>query len=133
MDSATRQLVRERGKDRCEYCQLHQKHDKFYRFHIEHIIPKKHRGIDDASNLALACYHCNLHKGSNLSGIDPETGSIVQLLNPRQQQWDDHFVFDGSAIRGLTPTGRATVIVFAMNAPIRLELRAELLENGEVA
>jgi hypothetical protein len=40
-------------------------------------------------------------------------------------------MFQGPMVRGLTPIGRATVVVFAMNAPIRLEMRAELLANGE--
>jgi len=32
-------------------------------------------------NLAFACYHCNLHKGPNLSGIDQESGALVRLFN----------------------------------------------------
>jgi hypothetical protein len=30
-------------------------------------------GSDDPDNLALACHHCNLHKGPNLAGVDPRT------------------------------------------------------------
>ena len=41
-------------------------------------------------------------------------------------------MIDGAVIRGLTPTGRVTVVVLAMNAPIRVEMRAELLAHGEV-
>lgn len=83
MDQIKRRRVRERARDRCEYCQLPQEHSPVAKLQIEHIIPKKHGGNDDLKNLALACIDCNLHKGSNLTGIDPETGTIVQLYNPR--------------------------------------------------
>ena len=126
MDVATRDLVRQRASDRCEYCGLARDDAPFAAFHIEHIIPKKHGGSDDASNLALACYHCNLHKGPNLTGIDPDSGAIVTLFHPRRETWDEHFVRQGLLIQGLTPTGRATVRVLMMNAVGRLELRSEL-------
>jgi hypothetical protein len=124
MDAATRELVRQRADNRCEYCGLARDDAPFAAFHIEHIIPKKHGGSDDASNLALACYHCNLHKGPNLTGIDPDSGAIVPLFHPRQQSWHEHFALQGSVIVGLTDTGRATVRVLMMNAVGRLELRS---------
>jgi hypothetical protein len=37
-----------------------------------------------------AAYHCNLHKGPNLSGIDPDTGTVAPLFHPRRDTWDDH-------------------------------------------
>lgn len=110
---------------------MHQDRDPFYRFHVEHIIPKQHGGSDDETNLALACHHCNLHKGPNLTGIDPQTRLITPLFHPRQQRREDHFELVGTAVRGLTAVGRTTVVVLAMNAPIRLELRGELRSNGE--
>ncbi len=84
----------------------------------------QHRGTDDASNLALSCVHCNLHKGPNLSAIDPETGQIVTLFNPRQELWTEHFTFVGARIVGLTPAGRATVALFQMNEASRVKLRS---------
>lgn len=48
------------------------------------------------------------------------------------QLWSDHFAYQSADIVGLTPTGRATVSVLNMNEPKRLELREELLENGEL-
>lgn len=95
-------------------------------FHIEHVVPRQHGGGDDADNLALACHHCNLHKGPNLSGIDPLTGAIESLFHPRHETWEEHFAREGSIIVGLTSTGRTTVRVLAMNAPARVELRREL-------
>ena len=44
--------------------------------HVEHIVPRMHGGSDDLENLALACIDCNLHKGSNLTGIDPEPSRL---------------------------------------------------------
>jgi hypothetical protein len=131
MDPALRRLVVARAGNRCEYCRIHQDRDPFYTFHIEHVIARQHGGVSDDGNLALACHHCNLHKGPNLSGIDPDTGVINTLFHPRQQRWSEHFLLADAVIRGLTPTGRASVVVLAMNAPIRLELRTELRSNGE--
>jgi len=37
-------------------------------------------------NLALACLHCNQHKGPNIAGRNPETGEIVELFHPRQDR-----------------------------------------------
>lgn len=96
------------------------------------MVPRKHAGTDDASNLALACDRCNLHKGTNLSGIDPGSHSVVRLFDARTQECEAHFAFRGAFIVGLTDTGRATVDVLQMNAPRRLRLRALLLEAGEL-
>jgi len=132
MDWQRRRTVRERADDRCEYCRLRQEHAPLWRHQIEHIVPRKHRGTDDLTNLAWACVRCNLGKASNLSGRDADTGEIVPLFNPRKQTWDDHFAYDGAEIIGLTATGRVTVEVLNMNEPRRLALRQELLENGEL-
>ena len=48
-------------------------------------------GLTQLDNLALACWHCNLKKGPNLTGIDPETGQIAALFHPRKDKWADHF------------------------------------------
>lgn len=126
MAAATRRQVRERAGDRCEYCRIPQPAQPLARFHIEHIIAQKHGGEDDLSNLALACHYCNVHKGPNLSGVDPEDGQVVPLFHPRRDIWDEHFAVDGGFIVGLTPTGRATVRVLEMNATERVELRLPL-------
>ena len=130
MDSAIRRLVWERAGRRCEYCRLHQNHELFFRFHIEHIIAKQHGGSDEPNNLALACHHCNEHKGPNLSGIDPRTGKVALLFHPRRQKWDRHFRFVGPTVVGRTPCGRATVGVLAMNVRERSETRAQLMAAG---
>lgn len=131
MDASNRKTVRERAEKRCEYCRLHQDHLPFVPFHVEHVIAKKHGGTDDLTNLALACDRCNLHKGSNLTGIDPETGKVMQLFHPRIQAWADHFRMEGPRIVGLTSEGRATIQVLNMNTARRLHLRVGLLANQE--
>jgi 5-methylcytosine-specific restriction endonuclease McrA len=87
MDASTRVLVQERAGNCCEYCQLHQDDSPLAALHTEHIIPKKHGGYDHIDNRALACIDCNLHKGSNLTGIDPATNAVTVLFHPRRQQW----------------------------------------------
>jgi hypothetical protein len=104
------------------------------RFHIEHITARKHQGSDDLANLCLACHRCNLHKGSNLAGIDPDDDgrALVRLFHPRRDIWHDHFRFEGASIVGITAIGRTTVWVLNLNDVRRLELRSALLENGEL-
>jgi hypothetical protein len=131
MDAATRETVRLRAGDRCEYCLLRQAQSRL-KHHVEHIIAKQHGGQDDPANLALACHRCNSHKGPNLTGIDPSTGDLVPLFHPRRDDWAEHFEFAGPRIVGLTAIGRATIHVLAMNDERRVERRAELLALGEL-
>jgi HNH endonuclease len=126
MDEALRRFVRERASHHCEYYGILQAHVPFAAFHIDHIIPRQHVGTDDATNLAFACYHCHLHKGPNLTGIDPDTGAIVPLFHPRRDAWHEHFALQDVTIIGLTPTGRATMRVLQMNAVERVQLRTAL-------
>ncbi len=123
MNQSLRNFVRQRAESRCEYCKLHQEDSPLAALHIEHIVPRKHGGGDDLENLCLACIDCNLHKGPNLTGIDPVGGEITPLFHPRQQEWDGHFAWDGVFLIGKTPTGRATIRVLRMNSDERLELR----------
>jgi hypothetical protein len=131
MDAATRELVRRRAAQRCEYCLLPQVAAPFFTFHIEHVRAKQHHGGDEIENLALACPDCNRFKGPNLSAIDPETGVPVPVFNPRTQSWQEHFALRGAEIVGRTPVGRATVALLNMNEEPRLEMRLELLRTGE--
>ena len=123
MDQATRLFVRERAGDRCEYCQRTQAESPMAKLQVEHILPIKHGGGDDLANLALACLACNLHKGPNLTGIDPLTGAVVELFHPRRQRWEEHFAWEGCRIVGQTAVGRTTVRVLEMNSADRLKFR----------
>ena len=134
MDSATKDLVRQRAGDRCEYCHLPQAATPFITFHIEHVIARQHtpdeQNVDHPDGLALACDRCNLFKGPNLSSIDSESGEIVSLFNPRTDNWAVHFVLRGGMIIGLSSTGRATARLLNMNDNRRLDLREQWLDEG---
>ena len=116
--------VRERAGNACEYCHLHQDDSPLAALHLEHIIPKIHGGEDHLDNLALACIDCNLHKGTNLTGIDPQTGVITELFHPRRQTWGDHFEWFGIYLSGKSAIGRTTVRVLNMNSDDQLALRS---------
>jgi hypothetical protein len=74
---------------------------------------------------------CNKSKGPNLAGLDPHTGKLTPLFHPRRHKWSYHFRLDGPSIVGRTPIGRVTVYVLNMNHPLRVELRRQLIEEGE--
>ncbi len=81
-------------------------------------------------NLALSCTLCNRRKGSDITSVDPETGEVISLFNPRAQRWLDHFEVDGVRIIGKTPEGRTTVEFLRLNAFERLIERAEWISAG---
>jgi hypothetical protein len=125
-----RQVLRRAG-NRCEYCLIHQE-DAIAVHQIDHVIAEKHGGPTTLDNLALSCVLCNLRKGTDLSSVDPETGEIAALFNPRSQVWSEHFRFDDIRITGLTPQGRATVQLLQLNAFQRLAERRELKRAGRM-
>lgn len=126
MSSRIRRLVRNRAGARCEYCRLHEDDLPLWPFHADHVIAGQHAGSDDPANLAWSCQRCNLCKGTNLTTIDPDTGRMARLFNPRTQRWRQHFTTERERVVGLTPVGRATVWLLQMNVAERTELRAEL-------
>jgi len=133
MAQRTRELVAQRAQDFCEYCRIPQHLVPFHTFHVEHIIARQHGGTDDLDNLCLACDRCNAYKGVNLSGVDPQTGCVIDLYHPRRDSWHEHFAFRGAEILGLTPTGRVTVRVLRVNDHRRVALRLELIAHGELS
>lgn len=129
MDARLKARVRRRAGFRCEYCLFPERLAEL-RFQFDHIIARQHGGPTTAANLALACFRCNSHKGPNLSGVDPISGRIVRLFHPRKDSWTEHFIWKGPLLLGLTPAGRATVMVLQINRPDAVVLRATLLEEG---
>src|SRR5437660_1357839 len=93
MEARLRRAVRERAGGRCEYYQLvaDQCEEAFCN---DHIIAEQHHGPTELDNLAFACAWCNRHKGPNLSRIDPATGQVVVLFNPRRDMWSIHFAWN---------------------------------------
>ncbi len=129
MTDDLRRRVRRRARNRCEYCKLPESAVSS-RHQIEHIVAVQHGGGDDASNLALACMHCNLHKGPNIAGRDPLTQLLTRLFNPRQDRWRNHFAWQDAQLVGLTPIGRTTIQVLAINDPLVVATREALIEEG---
>lgn len=132
MDERLATAVRDRAAHLCEYCRLP---DWLHpgTFEVEHVIAKKHRGPTTLGNLAYSCLHCNRHKGTDLAGLDLITSrtKLIRLFNPRRHKWERHFSWDGPILLGRTSIGRATVHVLFMNDPVRVSLRAELIDEGE--
>lgn len=122
--SSLRQLVIQRAANRCEYCGISQV-GQVATFHIDHIVPSVAGGATSADNLALACVSCSLRKGARQRISDPVTSQEVKVFHPRQQNWKEHFSWDGVEVVGITPTGRATVRALDLNRPTMSAIRAE--------
>ncbi len=130
MDAGTRNQVKQRAGERCEYCRLPDSADE-WPFHVDHILARVHGGLDDLSNICWSCTQCNLHKSSNFASVDPESGQRADLYNPREDVWNEQLKTgsDGRIV-GLTPKGRATVRLLDMNGSPQLGLRRELIAHG---
>lgn len=116
VSASSRRAVRERASLHCEYCHADERW-QFVRFTIDHVRPKSLGGSDAADNLALACRNCNERRGNRVEAQDPDTGEMIPVFNPRREQWSSHFAWDGESLRiiGMTPTGRATVVLLDLN------------------
>jgi len=130
MSAALRKLVRERAGARCEYCRLPDLLPHLMRFHLEHIRARRHSGEHTVTNLAWACARCNALKGTDLSGVDPDSNRVVRLFHPRRDRWLEHYRVDALRIEPLTARGRATAWLLEFNSEDRIELRASFRELG---
>jgi len=70
---ALRRQIAVRANFHCEYC-LTGQINRTKPHEVDHIYAEKHGGATVAENLCLSCYYCNRYKGSDLCGLDPETG-----------------------------------------------------------
>ena len=123
LSASQRREVYERAGACCEYCRR-SVDVRLAKFEIDHIVSLKYGGEDSIDNLCLTCAPCNRHKGAEIAGIDPLTDEATRLFNPRQQIWREHFQINSDAsLSGLTPEGRATVVVLRMNEAPRVEQR----------
>jgi len=111
-----RQRVAESFDHRCAYCHTAQRIIGPL-LEIDHILPQSKGGSSDEENLALACPVCNSFKSDEIEGVDPESGQVWPLYNPRTQHWSEHFVWQdaGAIVAGVTPCGWATVAALHMN------------------
>jgi len=73
---------------------------------------------------------CNRLKGSDVASIDPRTGGIVRLFNPRSDCWADHFRLEGAVIEPVSSIGSAKVRLLRLKAPERISERGLLQSLG---
>lgn len=86
ISAALRRLVAERANNMCEYC-LGGDIEALFPHEPDHIAAIKHGGKTEESNLAWACFACNRRKGTDVASIDPQSGEVTRLFNPRDDQW----------------------------------------------
>ena len=120
--------VAARANRRCEYC-LAPEELSGKEFQVEHIVPLASGGTDELNNLALACFRCNLSKGTAQAVQLYPGAPPVRLFNPRTDNWNECFDFvlvpDSEAVRIVAKNdiGRSTVSRLRMNAPHAVRAR----------
>jgi len=119
-----RERVAAQARHRCGYC-LTAEAIVGTPMELDHLVPESFGGLTEESNLWLACSLCNDTKNNRIAGLDPLSGEVVRLFNPRRQLWHEHFRWTepGDRIIGLTPTGRATVVTLNLNRPALVRAR----------
>ncbi len=125
---AIERLVRERAKQRCEYCQSPALITSAP-FCLEHIHPHALGGSSTLSNLALSCPFCNSSKGDKTGALDAQCGETATLFHPRLQLWNEHFKWsdDGLTIEARTSVGRVTIATLQLNRVELQNLRRALI------
>lgn len=93
-----RRLVIRRAANACEYCGLPQEGQEAT-FHIDHVMPR----VAGGETRVAMTYH----------------------YNPRRDDWQTHFRWEGVALIGLTAIGRAAIAALHMNRPLILAIRQE--------
>lgn len=126
-----RKRVAVRARHCCCYC-LTQENVVGMQFTVDHIIAESLGGQTVAENLCLACWDCNLIKNNRIAALDPDTGKMVALYHPNQQNWEEHFVWieQGAILIGITPSGRATIETLRLNRPLLVQARKRWISAG---
>src|SRR5262245_9317297 len=128
---ALRDRVAAQARHRCGYC-LTAEAVVGAPMELDHVIPESLGGRTEEENLWLACSLCNDHKAGRIAALDPLSGEVVRLFNPRMQVWAEHFRWSeaGDRIIGLTPVGRATVVALNLNRPSLVKARQAWVSVG---
>ncbi|MDP8229009.1 MAG: retron system putative HNH endonuclease [Candidatus Electryoneaceae bacterium] len=116
---------------KCAYCESRIQHIAYG--HIEHYRPKSiFPGLTFTwSNLLLACSKCNVIKGKRF----PETNEGEPIINPCEDEPDDHlmFYFDPDAklamVYGKTSRGELTVELLELNRDDLRKHRSEYIKK----
>ena len=124
--------VIKRANGRCEYCHSWA-HNAIHTFPIDHILPLDKEGETILENLAYSCGGYNGFKSYKITAIDPLTKNEVSIFNPRVHKWKTHFAWSNNYLEviGLTPIGRATIVLLKLNRKGLLNIRKLTIESGE--
>ena len=124
-----RKIVSDRAQNCCEYCLIPESLT-LVSHQVDHVIAEKHGGKTIEENLALSCSLCNQAKGSDIASIDAETGEVIRLYHPRQDQWQENFQIEESSgvIYPLTAIGQVTIQLLKINRSACLPYRQMLAQ-----
>jgi HNH endonuclease len=114
ISESIRFFVAKRAGYCCEYCKI-EEDISLYSFQIDHIISLKHGGKTDTANLAYSCFLCNNSKGSDVGTVFPPEMNFSRLFNPRNDIWNEHFVYEDCTFYAKTLIGEATIKVLKLN------------------
>ncbi len=130
--NAQRKQVFKLAKGLCEYCQSQENYSNST-FEVEHIFPISKGGNTVLENLAHSCSGCNKYKSHRISVFDKITETEVFFYNPREDSWNNHFVWneDFTEIVGKTAKGRVTIKALKLNRQQVVNLRRLLVIVGE--
>jgi HNH endonuclease len=126
-----RSQIEQADRGRCCYC-LTQSVNSGIPLSFDHVLPRSRGGATTFENVCLACRSCNEFKSDLTAAIDPLTGDLVPLFNPREQNWAEHFAWseDGTRVVGQTAIGRATVLALQMNRAMIVVARRRWVAVG---
>ncbi len=61
----------------------------------------------------------------------PLRRQVIDLFNPRTENWNEHFRLEGARLVSDTPTGRTTIFLLRLNDPERLDERALVIAASQ--
>jgi hypothetical protein len=69
---------------------------------------------------------------SKVQVLDPLTGELSRLFNPRSDSWAEHFAWDAdrTMVMGLSPIGRVTIVALRLNNADITSARALWIDFG---
>jgi hypothetical protein len=130
ISESLRREIASRAGHRCEYCLIPEDY-LLAGCEVDHIISRKHGGLNDSANLAYCCERCNRAKGTDIGSVVGSQKLFVRLFNPRIDSWPQHFHLAGAVIFALTEIGEATVHVLRFNSPDRV-LQRQALQQAKL-
>ena len=118
ISKSIRKIIQDQFKNCCAYCQI-QQHISGIHLTVDHIIPETLGGHNNVDNLCLACWDCNLLKGTRTSLFDYKTQTFIPLFHPQKQIWSEHMKWSYSKtyVQSETLIGEKTIQALQLNRP----------------